>query len=151
VAVLFGDLAVFDEPTPSRGTWFLMSDFPIHAAGEVLSEFIVRPSTGRLTLLGSSLQISWEVPSTGPAADSSDEAAFERERAAFHELLPDLRARYAGRFVAVHGGAVVDSDPSSASLVRRFFERFGEESVYLGYVGGRRVVRNISPKVRRRS
>lgn len=73
-------------------------------------------------------------------------AGLERERAAFLARLPDLLQRYAGRFVAVHAGSVVDADESRAALVRRFFERFGDVPVYIGYVGTPRPgARQVTP------
>lgn len=60
---------------------------------------------------------------------------FRQERAAFIEMLPILANQYGERFVAVHGGVVVDADVSRAALVRRFFERFGDVPVYIGYMG----------------
>lgn len=60
---------------------------------------------------------------------------FQKEREAFHSLPPSLKSQYQGSFVAVHNGSVVDSDTSRSALVRRFFSRFGDVSVYIGYVG----------------
>ena len=60
---------------------------------------------------------------------------FEREKSVFIRLLPTLMQRHEGQFVAVHDGVVVDSDRSSSELVRRFFGRFGDTHVYIGYVG----------------
>jgi hypothetical protein len=50
-------------------------------------------------------------------------------------MLPMLSPRYDGKYVAIHRGAPVDADPSRAELVRRFFERFGDAPVYIGFVG----------------
>lgn len=63
-------------------------------------------------------------------------ADLDHERGVFVARLPELRQQYPGRFVAVHAGVVVDADESRAALVRRFFERFGDVPVYIGYVGG---------------
>lgn len=71
--------------------------------------------------------------------------AFEKEHAAFEELLPSLMTKYRGRFVAIHNGALVDSDPSRSNLVRRFFERFGDASVYVGYVGEAPISYQVTP------
>lgn len=71
--------------------------------------------------------------------------AFEREHAAFNNLLPVLTARYGGRFVAIHKGSVVDSDISRGELVRRFFARFGDVPVYIGYVGKPAVAYQVTP------
>ena len=71
--------------------------------------------------------------------------AFEREHAAFVALLPHLASNLEGRFVAVHGEAVVDSDASREELVRRFFARFGDVPVYIGYVGQPAVAYQVTP------
>lgn len=142
------DLALFEGPS-SPGTVVLTSDFSIEAPPEQLWEYIDL-SPARMTFVGVTLQISWNVSSSWrEKTRHAEQIAFEREKLAFGKMLPDLRIRYARKFVAVHDGEVVDSDSSSAHLVRRFFERFGEMSVYIGYVGGRRVIRNISPRIRR--
>lgn len=70
---------------------------------------------------------------------------FEREHAAFQGLLPHLVANYDGRFVAVHRGDVVDSDASREELVRRFFARFGDAPVYIGYVGRPAMAYQLTP------
>lgn len=81
-----------------------------------------------------------------PGATQADpEALFEYERMAFRALLPGLQTEYAEQYVAVHGGKVVDADPSRRDLVRRFFERFGDTHVYVGFVGATPVVHQLSP------
>ena len=71
---------------------------------------------------------------------------FGQEKAAFLALLASLVTQYAGKYVAVHGGAVVDSDASRIVLVRRFLARFGDTHVYIGFVGERPpVAHQISP------
>ena len=72
-------------------------------------------------------------------------AAFEREHAAFVGLLPQLAANFGGRFVAIHKGNVVDSDASRKELVRRFFARFGDVPVYIGYVGKPALAYQVTP------
>lgn len=71
--------------------------------------------------------------------------AFEREHASFETLLPSLVAKYYGQFVAIHNGAPVDSDTSRSDLVRRFFEKFGDSSVYIGYVGEALIAYQLTP------
>lgn len=66
--------------------------------------------------------------------DDAD-AMFRQEKIAFTSLLPTLSAPYNGRFVAIHGGQVVDADTSRIALTKRFFKRFGDTHVYIGYVG----------------
>lgn len=71
--------------------------------------------------------------------------AFEREHTAFLALLPHLQPTFRGCFVAVHRGSVVDSDASRSDLVKRFFARFGEVPVYIGYVGQPTVAYQVTP------
>ncbi len=71
--------------------------------------------------------------------------AFEREHTAFLTLLPDLESKFRGLFVAVHRGSVVDSDVSRDNLVKRFFARFGDVPVYIGYVGQSAVAYQVTP------
>jgi len=71
--------------------------------------------------------------------------AFEREHASFETLRPKLVAKYYGRFVAIHSGAPVDSDASRSDLVRRFFEKFGDSPVYIGYVGETPIAYQLTP------
>lgn len=71
--------------------------------------------------------------------------AFEKEHAAFLALLPRLMPNYGGQFVAVHNGAVVDSNARREELVRRFFTKFGNVPVYIGYVGRPPVAYQVTP------
>jgi len=48
---------------------------------------------------------------------------FERERAAFLRLKPELLKTHHGLFVAVHNGQVVDSDANSIALALRITEK----------------------------
>ena len=59
-----------------------------------------------------------------------------RERVGFLRQLPKLGQVHVGQYVAVHDGEVVDADRSRRALVQRFFNRFGDASVYIGFVGG---------------
>lgn len=82
-----------------------------------------------------------------PAArESPMERAYKQEKAAFERLHPALRREYEGQYVAVHNGRVVDADPDRLTLVRRFFDRHGDVSVFIGYVGRRqRPSRAVTP------
>ena len=83
----------------------------------------------------------------GPEA-SNEEAIFRGEKAAFFRQLPQLGAFF-GRYVAVHGGVVQESDPSLREVSRRFFGRFGDVPVYIGFVGRRPPARIPTPLIRR--
>jgi hypothetical protein len=73
------------------------------------------------------------------------------ERLAFQRLLPTLADTHYGQYVAVHKGRVVDADRSQRALVRRFVERFGDSSLYVGFVGPTPVVHIPTPMLRRSS
>jgi len=53
------------------------------------------------------------------------------EQAAWHARPPDERARYRGKFVAVHDGQVVDHDPDQRALYLRVRARFGHTPVLI--------------------
>lgn len=82
----------------------------------------------------------------GAIITNDRDVLFAMEKAAFLAMLPALQQQqYAGRHVAVHGGQVVDADANYADLVRRFFDQFGDQSVYIGYVGNLPEVNQLSP------
>jgi hypothetical protein len=58
----------------------------------------------------------------------------EREYRAFLRLLPELLPAYRGKFVAVHDGAVVDSDADDIALVQRVHARIGYVPIHVGLV-----------------
>jgi prevent-host-death family protein len=59
---------------------------------------------------------------------------WQRERAAFKRLEPKLQ-RLHGRFVAISGSRVVDSDQDVATLLERVGRALGSEPFYVGRVG----------------
>jgi hypothetical protein len=71
--------------------------------------------------------------------------AFEKEYAAFLALLPRLLPDYGGQFVAIHKGSVEDSGDRRDELVKRFFAKFGDVPVYIGYVGRAPVAYQLTP------
>lgn len=75
---------------------------------------------------------------TGILATSTIEAsesirAVQRERHAYLKIRQKLLAdpRYAGKFVAVHKGRVIDADDSEKELVRRVYARHGYVPIYV--------------------
>jgi hypothetical protein len=60
--------------------------------------------------------------------------AWEKERAAFHRLKPQLLQTHKGLYVAIHGGQVIDADADERSLAIRFFEKHGQVPVYISLV-----------------
>ena len=63
----------------------------------------------------------------------SDET-FERERAAFERLKPELLKTHRGKFVAVVNEQVVDVDTDRVKLVLRVYDRFGYRPIYVQLV-----------------
>jgi hypothetical protein len=58
-------------------------------------------------------------------------AQFEAERQAFWNQFHELLQQYAGRYVAVHRGQVIDSDEDERRLIRRVYETLGYVPVYI--------------------
>jgi hypothetical protein len=73
-----------------------------------------------------------------PAPDLSlvnrPESDWERERRAFRELLPELRAKYDGQFVAIKDGKVVASGSDRVTVALEAYARVGYGPLYLGHV-----------------
>jgi Family of unknown function (DUF5678) len=73
-----------------------------------------------------------------PAPDLSivkpPESAWERERRAFRALLPELRAKYDGQFVAIKDGKVVASGTDRVAVALEAYSRVGYGPLYLGHV-----------------
>lgn len=92
----------------------------------------VQPSQGWTLYVSGST-----APTVGPEKNFEVEALEPNpERAWFLRMKDQLKDQYEGRYVAIHEGRVVDSDPDAAALLDRFCETFGEEvSVYFGFVG----------------
>ena len=84
-------------------------------------------------------------PAAG-APTAEQEAVMARERAAYEAMHVDLLAAYAGKYVAVHGGQLVDHDADETALLRRIVSRFPGEVVLL-----KRVVPLPEPELRIRS
>lgn len=108
------------------------------AAGGILALEKSGPTDYRMWMM----TIPWSSYAFFPPQQHMDDQdlLFRREKATFTMMLPMLLSRYSEQFVAVHDGVVVDSDPSRTALVRRFFERYGDTHVYIGYVGRKRPI-----------
>lgn len=61
-------------------------------------------------------------------------AAWEREKLAFWRMRESLMPDYAGRYVAVLGERVVDSDEDQATLIVRVCEHHGQVPMYVQLV-----------------
>jgi PHD/YefM family antitoxin component YafN of YafNO toxin-antitoxin module len=60
--------------------------------------------------------------------------AWEKERAAFHRLKPQLLQTHKGLYVAIHGGQVVDADADNLVLARRVISKLKDMPFYLQLV-----------------
>jgi Family of unknown function (DUF5678) len=73
-----------------------------------------------------------------PAPDLSlfkpPESPWERERRAFRTLLPDLRAKYDGQYVAIKDETVVASGSDEVAVALEAYSRVGYGPLYLGLV-----------------
>lgn len=65
---------------------------------------------------------------------SPEPTAWQRERHAFGEMLPSLLQTHLGKYVAVYGGQVVDSDEDEVRLAARAYQNHGYVPIYVGLV-----------------
>jgi len=74
--------------------------------------------------------------------------SFDEERAAFYEMKDALLDTYAGQYVAVRNGHVVDSGSDPVDLAMRVYARFGYVPIYVGLVSEEpEVVEFPSPEI----
>lgn len=67
---------------------------------------------------------------------TADEAKMDREDAAYQAMHAKLFEKYAGQYVAIHNGELVDADEDEMALYIRIDERFPGEVVLLKRVIG---------------
>jgi hypothetical protein len=60
--------------------------------------------------------------------------AWEKERAAFHRLKPQLLQTHKGLYVVIHGGQVVDTDADNLALAQRAMSKLKGKPFYLQLV-----------------
>ena len=78
--------------------------------------------------------VAWREQWEKEARQRARMEAFERERAAFLRLKPQLLDTHRGLWVAIVGERVVDSDTDSRALARRVYARFGYVPAYIQLV-----------------
>jgi PHD/YefM family antitoxin component YafN of YafNO toxin-antitoxin module len=71
------------------------------------------------------------VPTPRSAEPSS---GFEREKAAFERMKPELMKQHPGKCVAVVGGQVVEVGEDKIKVIEKVRERFGHVSMYVQWV-----------------
>jgi len=67
----------------------------------------------------------------------------------WHTVSPEIRARYAGEYVAVHNKAVVDHDRDEEVLRKRIRAKYGKTAVLLTPAEGRPELRIVSTRLTR--
>jgi hypothetical protein len=60
--------------------------------------------------------------------------AWEKERAAFHRLKPQLLQTHKGLYVTIHGGQVIDADADNLALAQRVMSKLKGKPFYLQLV-----------------
>ena len=75
-----------------------------------------------------------EYPTPDVSLVRPPETAWEHERRAFRALLPELRAKYDGQFVAIKDGKVVASGSHEVAVALEAYSRVGYGPLYVGHV-----------------
>ena len=74
------------------------------------------------------------MPSQRQEFTAGTESALEAGRRAFEGERPGLMGQYAGQYVALLNGRVVDNDKNDEDLAERMFKKFGDAPFYIGRV-----------------
>ncbi len=77
----------------------------------------------------------------------ADRRKIEQEQAWWLSLPLSERARYEGKFVAVHNRTLVDDDQDEAALYGRVRAQYGKTAVLIMPADGPREVRILSPRL----
>jgi hypothetical protein len=83
------------------------------------------------------MQLSVEPPAPDANAvdgGPTDDPKFNREWAAFYEMLPELLKTYRGQYVAIHDGQVAASGPDKSAVWRQAHEQFGRVTILVRLV-----------------
>ena len=88
------------------------------------------------------------MPAPVLAAPTPVRQKFDREKAAFARLLPQLLAEYRDKYVAIHDEAVVASGSDLLEVAHAAYQKFGYQPVYVDLVSDQQptVVRIPSPR-----
>lgn len=70
-----------------------------------------------------------------PEREDIEDAPFWEEVSAFNQIPQSIVDEHYGKYVAVYGGNIVDSDPDEGELALRFYRTFGYVPVYIHKVG----------------
>ena len=89
--------------------------------------------------------------STRPGATTEELPGFRlfaEERKFLVQNWEQLKTTYGGRYVAVLGTSILDSDTDFSALAGRVYERFGYRRIFMPFIGqSRRVYRMPSPRI----
>jgi len=94
------------------------------------------------------------LPAPNIETGNAPESPWERERRAFHQLLPSLLVTHSGQYVAVHEGKVIAKGRDRVEVAMEAYERVGYVSLFVGLVAEGLPLRRVlvpSPRVRRGS
>lgn len=100
----------------------------------ILSHGIV--SSDQIFIIGSRSDFESAGSFAAPELEAEDKD-FLREKLFFETLTGGDLRRYVGRYVAVHGQRIVDSDAELYPLTRRFFSAHPHAPVYIAFVGNK--------------
>ena len=64
----------------------------------------------------------------------TDDPKFNREWAAFYEMLPDLLKTYRGQYVAIHEGRIIANGADKDAVWRQAHEQFGHVTILVRLV-----------------
>jgi PHD/YefM family antitoxin component YafN of YafNO toxin-antitoxin module len=82
---------------------------------------------------------TWQRQLSSPQPAESH-SGFEREKAAFEQLKPELLKKYPNKCVAIVDGQVVEVGEDKLQVIERVRERFGRVSMYVQWVTARQRV-----------
>jgi Family of unknown function (DUF5678) len=72
--------------------------------------------------------------------------AFQREQLAFLAISESDKQKYRNEYVAVYQSQIVDADKDASNLLKRFREKYGNVTLYIGKVNGNRVPKILTPR-----
>ncbi len=82
------------------------------------------------------------------SSDTSDDLYnFHKEQQAFYSMREQLKTEYPDKYVAIHGGHIVDSDINESVLIDRFYSKFGNVPVYIYKPEKKRLIKMPSPRL----
>lgn len=65
------------------------------------------------------------------ARPTSEEEAMRQEKAAYLAMHPELMAQYAGQYVAIYQGQLIDHDQDETALLHRLDDQYPDEVVLM--------------------